>query len=79
MNCWWDEASVQYCLDLHGLSSSDVGNGPGSLLLDVGLWVCEQGREVGQGTVVQHHLGLLVVPCHNVADGSQSRGLERKK
>ena len=63
-------------LYLVGLAGSDVGDGPGGLLLDVGASMCEEGREVLEHTAVQHSLRLLVAARHSVPHRSQGGRLE---
>lgn len=47
-------------------------------LVDFLLRVCEERREVAEGVEVEHHLGLFIRACHNVADGPQSCGLNAR-
>lgn len=70
-----NKACVDNLLDLRVLPCSDVGQSPGRLLLDVGFFVAQQLGEHVQGPGIQHCLSLLICTSHNVADGTQRRGL----
>lgn len=72
------QTSIDDLLDLGVLPSSDVGQGPGGLLLDVALVVTQESGEHGQGPSVEHALGLLVCPCYNVPHGPQRRSLGKE-
>lgn len=61
------QACIDDLLDLGVLPCSDIGQGPGSLFLDIGLVVAQQAWEHGQSTCIQHKLSLLICPGHYVA------------
>lgn len=60
------QACIDNFLDLAVLASSDVGHSPGCFFLDVGFVVAKQAGHHCQSTCVQHILGLLICPGHNV-------------
>lgn len=68
---------VQHLLDLIGVAGGDVGDGPGSLLLNVYLVVLEQVVEGWESPVVQNALRLAVVACDDVSDRPQGWGYHR--
>lgn len=72
-----NKACVDDLLDLGVLPCCDVGQSPGRLLLNVGFFVAQQLGEHVQGPGIQHGLSLLICTCHNVAEGTQRRGLKK--
>lgn len=72
------QTSIDDLLDLGVLPGSDVGQGPGSLLLDVALVVTQESGEHGQGASIEHTLGLLVRPRYNVPHSPQRWSLGRE-
>lgn len=73
-----NKARVDDLLNLGVLPCCDVGQSPGCLLLHVGFFVAQQLGEHIQGASIQHGLSLLICTCHNVADSTQGRGLEKR-
>lgn len=66
-----NQACIDNFLDLAVLASSDVGHSPGRFFLDVGFVVAKQAGHHRQGTRIQHALGLLVRPGHDVTQRPQ--------
>lgn len=72
-----DKVAVNDRLDLGGVTSGNVGNGPAGLLSNRVLRRSQKLQKSGQGTGVNDNLGLDVITSDNVTNGSQSRGLDR--
>lgn len=73
------DSRIDNGLNLTRAASGDVGDGPTSFLSDTLLGrgeKREQGRERTRG---DNNLGLEIVTGHNVSDGSQGRGLDRRR
>lgn len=64
------QAGLDHLLDLGVFARRDVGQCPGRLLLDVGLFVAQQAMEHLQSAGTEHALGLLIRSCHDVPHGT---------
>jgi hypothetical protein len=76
VNEWRDEVCIDHRLDLIGITGSDVGNGPASLLSD-GLFGTGKKTEKGrEGAAIDDDLSLNIVASDDVANRSKCRGLD---
>jgi len=72
----WDNVGVDDGLDLRGVASGHVGDGPARLLADTILSGAQQRKQSGERSAVDDNLGLDVVTGDNVADGSEGGSLD---
>lgn len=71
------DSRIDDSLNLHGRSSSNVGNGPTSFLPDSILRRGQQAKQSWEGARRDDNLGLEIITGDNVTDRSKSRGLDR--
>ena len=67
----WHDSGIHDGLNLVDIACRDVGDSPGTLLLDIGLGMTQQVVEHRQNIVVNDTLGLSVVTSHDVAHSTQ--------
>jgi len=71
------QVGVNDSLDLSGVASSNVADGPASLLADAILSGAQKGEQSGKSTAVDDDLGLDVVSSDDVANGTEGGSLDR--
>ena len=70
MHTMYTDTHTHVCVNIHTQHCTH--------LLHVGFRVSEERENRGKHVLVQHILCLLVCPSDNVAQGSQSWGLQKK-
>lgn len=71
----WQQPAGDELLDLLARPSSDVAERPRSFLLYGWLRVSQEKGQDSQDARINSCLGLLIGPCHNIPNGTESWGL----